>query len=123
MQYLLFIASYKVSEIDIDTFSKILYNVKRFEYYNDKCSLIDINDIKDIIINRYLEIKRNEMKEKGYSREMIFLNLIRYSTLLGKEVDDNFDNNVISSIKGSDSIERDIQNIKLVKLLRKKINS
>lgn len=124
IQYLSFMASYKVEEIDFITFSRILYNVRRFEYYNDKCSSIDIDEIKDSVIERYFNIKRNELRrKKGISGERAFLELIKYNIELSDLIHDNFDDYVTSSIKGSDSIERDIQNIKLVKLLRKKSNS
>ena len=122
--YLSFVASYKVEEIDFVTFSKILYNVRRFEYYNDKCPSIDIDEIKDIILERYFNIKHRQLKNiREISREKAFLELMKYNSELYEKIDDNFDDYIIPSIKGSDSVERDIENIKLVKLLRKKINS
>lgn len=124
INYLLFMVSYKVKTIDYITFSKIIYNVKRFEYYNDKCNDLDVDDIKGIVIDRCVNIKRREFKEEeNVNAELLLFRLIKYNLELDEILDNNFGDFVSSSIKGSDSVEKDALNIKLIKLLRKKSNS
>lgn len=112
------LSKFSIDEIDIDTFTKALYNARRVEYYNNIIEEIDMQEIFKAVYNRftYLQAVREKKVEKDeiiyllktrFYRDRIADNLLRYGTDI-----------IESTLDSCESISRDKENIKLLKVLR-----
>lgn len=117
VKYLILMSKIKAKPLDYVTFSKLLYNVRKNEYYNDNYDMLDIDDIKECVIQRYVNLKKGEFKEEAnITPEQLLFRLLKYDMDLSDILDSNFESFINSKV----SVNRDIKNIKLLKLLRKR---
>lgn len=121
------VSKYKVEDIDINTFIKAIYKVRRIEYYlseeeeqdsySSKLSLpkvdrIDIEGIKSAVTKRYCRIARLSEENSLNS-----FKLLLYEIGLDSYLSNNLNNILNSSL--NKEINRDMLNIQLLKVLKK----
>lgn len=130
--YLELLSKYKTQDIDINSFIRALYKVRRIEYYlscdkdnnySSKINMpmvdkISITGIKRATIKRYYSIARTMNKDnKEYLSD---LGMQFYKVGL----EDYLDNNLVREIECSinEVVDRDILNMRLLKSLKKRVN-
>lgn len=105
------------SKISIDDFVKILYNVRRLEYYMADVKKIDLESIRESSIRRNISSNFQQLKRFDMIRYIIEYEDC-YEYLEGKE-----EKLISSSLKDNVSTNRDNLNIRLLKVLKKKIDN
>lgn len=114
------IEKYFVHEIDLEKFIQILYNTRRIQYLNGVIRNFDIEDIKRITLNRYMRIKKNKLiLKKNNSNKNSLLELLKYNILLEDLLEEKTEGIIMDSLYDDISLDRDKENIKLIKLLKK----
>lgn len=129
-----FLSKFYVSDIDVNTFIRALYNVKRVQYYLDndalkaKCETkldfptidkIDIKKIKDSIINRYGYVKST--LERDNTKISKYIATSEYRRQFNKEEGKSL-GKIIAPSYSDNSLKRDMLNMKLVKTLKTELN-
>lgn len=104
------------TSICLNDFIAILYNVRRNEYYNGDIDRFDIEDIREASIKWINSIKNiSECKKSSFINIFDYVNYHSY-------LEDN-DNELISlSLNRSVSVKEDMLDIKLLKILRKRLD-
>lgn len=122
-------SKYRVSNMEVNTFMTALYSTRRIEYYlsselNDnkyssrlivpKVDELSLLDVKISTIKRYYNIARySENIDNSLMLQIYMINLENY-------IDNNI-NNAVNMFLNEGNINRDIFNIKLLRLLKNKI--
>lgn len=113
------ISKYFVGEIDMEIFIKILYNTRRIQYLNGFICDFNIENIKHTVLNRYMRIKKNELKQrKNNSSKNLLLELLDYNLMIADLLEEKTEGIIMDSLYENVSFERDKENIKLIKLLK-----
>lgn len=100
---------YNIEEISIKSFLKLVYNVRKIEFYSAVAESLDIDDIKDALFDRYKYIYVDNSKNKKDSEELkinLLINAIKIEKLTREEI------NYLTN-------QGDIESIKLIKVLKK----
>ena len=103
------IDKYNIEEIPMESFLKLVYNVRKIEFYSAVAETLDIYDIKDALFDRYKHIYIDNNKNKKDINELkinLVINALKIEDITRREI-----NNL--------SIKEDIESIKLIKVLKK----
>ena len=93
----------------MESFLKLVYNVRKIEFYSAVAETLDIYDIKDALFDRYKHIYIDNNKNKKDINELkinLVINALKIEDTTRREI-----NNL--------SIKEDIESIKLIKVLKK----
>lgn len=104
------------TSIDMSTFIRALYNTRRIEYYIGMIPEIDIDKIKDASVNWKMHHTSEEIGEDNIKRFLFRLGACIY-------LENNTESLISSSLKDNPTIERDILNMRLVKVLKRILNT
>lgn len=100
---------YRVKDLDIDSFVRLLYCTRKVQYYSGLTDRFDLQDIREAVYQRFFRIKKMEIKRGKASSEEKFIKCLLYDSLVNDSLMDN------SLLKDS---EREVLNTKLLKKLR-----
>lgn len=103
------------TSIDMSTFIRALYNTRRIEYYIDMIPEINIDNIRDSSVNWKMFHTNEELGEDKIKRFLFRLGANLY-------LDEKEEKLISSSLKDNPSTERDILNMRLVKVLKRSLN-
>lgn len=105
-------------EISPETFLKILYNVRRVEYYNDIVKELSSSEIRDVTIEKYITAFEKKLKEQKVSGEKRLISTLKIRFDLDDRLED--ETKIIEdTLENNLSVERDIKNIEVTKTLKK----
>ena len=103
----------------MEIFIKILYNTRRIQYLNGFICDFNIENIKHTVLNRYMRIKKNELKQrKNNSSKNLLLELLDYNLMIVDLLEEKTEGIIMDSLYDDISLDRDKENIKLIKLLK-----
>ncbi len=104
-----------MTHINMDTFIKALYNTRRIEYYIGVIPEINKEEIRETTINWKISLVKDERKDDDK-----FMKVLYHVGAFGY-LQDNEERLISSSLKDNPSTERDIYNMRLVKVLKKEL--
>ena len=105
-------------EISPETFLKILYNVRRVEYYNDIVKELSSSEIRDVTIEKYITAFEKKLKEQKVNGEKRLISTLKIRFDLDDRLED--ETKIIEdTLENNLSVERDIKNIEVTKTLKK----
>lgn len=105
-------------EISPETFLKILYNVRRVEYYNDIVKELSSSEIRDVTIEKYITAFEKKLKEQKVSGEKRLISTLKIRFDLDDRLED--ETKIIEdTLENNLSVKRDIKNIEVTKTLKK----
>lgn len=112
-----FLKKFRCADIKIRNFIKILYSVRRIEYYNGMLDDFEIDDMFNATIKRYKFLNKEDLKRKGISSFECLLESFLFESELTKVLEKMGREDITLLLDGME-IERDKANLKLVKVLR-----
>lgn len=120
--YTKFLSKYANGKNDIVDFVKALYNVRRIQFYNGKVDKLDIDDIIYYSVQRYVFLEGNRLKKEKIEAVKRFVTIIAYEEKLSELLEETAVKNIESSLNDGITIPRDNENIKLLKVLKKRLD-
>lgn len=116
--YLKLLSKFTSKDISIETFTKVLYNTRRIQYYNNVITDFNVNDVFRVACNRFTYLYKLRMKKEEDNYAIRHIMTQFYNDKISKRLENKGNKVIESSFRNNIDVSRDRENVRLLKVLR-----